>query len=128
MANKETRYIKNTLNCKDWSSNDMIQCADEIVTKSSAKYDCQLPMSIKIGKLEKIYRKAIKKCISPHALEIPFICLSSNLSLFKPPCRDIGNDFVRFSVPFLDGRISDIHAACNSNVHFCAMSSRQCID
>ena len=28
-------------------------------------------------------------------------------------CKDSGNDFVRFSVPFLEGRISDIHAACN---------------
>ena len=47
---KETIYIKDTLSCKEWSSKDMIRCADAIVTKSSAQYDCQLPMSIKIGK------------------------------------------------------------------------------
>ena len=27
--------------------------------------------------------------------------------------RDSGNDFVHFSVPFLEGRILDIRAACN---------------
>ena len=38
-------------------------------------------------------------------------------SLYHPnghlSCRDSGNDFVRFSVPFLEGRISNIRAACN---------------
>ena len=28
-------------------------------------------------------------------------------------CRDSGNDFGHFSVPFFSGRISDIRAACN---------------
>ena len=33
---------------------------------------------------------------------------------FLPPAnRDSGNDFGRYSVPFLDCRISDIRAACN---------------
>ena len=31
----------------------------------------------------------------------------------SPGARDSGNDFVRFSVPFLEGLISDISAACN---------------
>ena len=30
-----------------------------------------------------------------------------------PTCSYSGNDFVRFSVPFLENRISDICAACN---------------
>ncbi len=36
--------------CKDWTTNEMIKCVDGIIGKATSAYDCQLPMSIKIGK------------------------------------------------------------------------------
>jgi hypothetical protein len=37
------------LTCKEWTSSEMIQCVDGIVGKATSAFDCQLPMSIKIG-------------------------------------------------------------------------------
>ena len=52
------------LTCKEWSTTEMIQCADEVVRKATSTYDCQLPMSIKIGDSIKyyIYYKKIIRC------------------------------------------------------------------
>ena len=38
--------------------------------------------------------------------------------------RDSGNDFGRFSVPFLEGRISDICAACNFPTRYANLKSQ----
>ena len=46
--------VSNTLkndaySCKEWSTAEMIQCADIIIGKAVSGFDCQLPMSMKIG-------------------------------------------------------------------------------
>jgi hypothetical protein len=47
---KVSDAIKNdALTCKDWTNSDMIECVDTIIRKETSGFDCQLPMSMKIG-------------------------------------------------------------------------------
>ena len=42
--------IKNdALTCKEWTNGEMIGCVDRILRKATSDFDCQLPMSMKIG-------------------------------------------------------------------------------
>jgi len=45
-----SNILKNdAFTCKEWSNAEMIQCADTIIAKAVSGFDCQLPMSMKIG-------------------------------------------------------------------------------
>jgi len=45
-----SNILKNdAFTCKKWSTAEMVQCADTIIAKAVSGFDCQLPMSMRIG-------------------------------------------------------------------------------
>jgi hypothetical protein len=45
-----SNILKNdAFTCKEWSTAEMVQCADSIIAKAVSGFDCQLPMSMRIG-------------------------------------------------------------------------------
>ncbi len=37
------------MSCKNWKAKDMIECINDIVRKETYEFECQLPVSLRIG-------------------------------------------------------------------------------
>ncbi len=38
-----------TMSCKDWKAKDMIECINDIIVEKTSDFECQLPISVRIG-------------------------------------------------------------------------------
>jgi hypothetical protein len=48
---KQSKIKEGRLSCKEWSSKKMIECANELIKNATKNATCQMPMSLKIGKI-----------------------------------------------------------------------------